>query len=259
MSAQTYLVQTLSRVRRSNFYRVFVPNHVKMGGAVIPAKHLRLGGEEFKNDRYFLASSKAEARRLVAHCGLREGFSVLDIGCGVGRLPIGIVDQIGDGVRYWGVDVDPRCVRWCNEHIQKAHPNFKFLHIHVRNRRYNPKGTPMTSDFQLPFESRSVQVVYLYSVFSHMLPEDIDAYLTEFHRILAPRGVVFLTAFIEEGVPDFVENPVSYKMNWKGALHCVRYDKSFFTQLIALHGFQMTRFEYSQETDGQSGVYLLRP
>ncbi|GAG45141.1 unnamed protein product, partial [marine sediment metagenome] len=39
-------------------------------------------------------------------------------------------------------------------------------------------------------------------------------------------------------------------------LHCVRYNRKFIEQLYKEHGFVVERFEYGEETEGQSAYYL---
>jgi hypothetical protein len=91
-----------------------------------------------------------------------------------------------------------------------------------------------------------------------MLQDDVGVYLAEFSRLLRSDGKVFLTAFLEEGVPDAMENPPNYRMKWNGPLHCVRFNMSFFTRLVRDAGLRVSEFEYGRETDGQSAVYLSR-
>lgn len=249
------VMQPLRRVL-ANVYDELAPDHTIRGATVLPAKHLRFGGNEFKNDDFFLASAQSEAQRLVRLCALGAASAVLDIGCGVGRLPIGILDQVGDIRAYRGVDVDSKSVRWCKLHIEGTHPSFKFRLIDVKNRCYNPNGSPLSDSFRLPFDDGSFDIIYLYSVFSHMLEDDVSVYLGEFSRLLRSDGKVFLTAFLEEGVPDVMENPPDYRMKWNGPLHCVRFNLSFFTGLARGAGLRVSKFEYGRETDGQSAIYL---
>jgi len=249
------VIQPLRRVL-ADVYDEIAPDHTVRGTTVIPAKHLRFGGKEFKNDDFFLASAQSEAQRLVRRCGLCTTSAVLDIGCGVGRLPIGILDQVGDIRTYCGVDVQSRSIRWCKLHIERAHPSFQFRLIDARNGCYNPGGSPLSGSFRLPFDDESFDIVYLYSVFSHMMTDAVSVYLGEFRRLLRSEGTVFLTAFLEQGVPDAMENPPNYRMKWNGPLHCVRYDLSFFTGLARDAGLRVSEFQYGQETDGQSAVYL---
>jgi len=220
---------------------------------VIPAKYLRFGGTNFAHDESFLSSGEDEAIRLQREFGIHKGSAVLDIGCGPGRLPIGILSKIGELRAYRGIDVSDAPIEWCKKYIEKKYPTFQFLKINAKNERYNPTGT---EQIKLPFTDQAFDIIYLYSVFSHMKTPDIKAYLSEFKRLLKPTGKVFLTAFTEEFVPDMEENPPNYKTGWKGALHCVRYEKNCFNKLISDHGFKVDKYEYGVETDGQSGFYL---
>lgn len=249
------VIQPLRRVL-ADVYDELAPDHTIHGNTVLPARHLRFGGKKFKSDPFFLASAQSEAQRLVRRCGLSTASTVLDIGCGVGRLPIGILDQVGNIRDYQGIDIQSKSIQWCKLHIENAHPSFQFRLVDVRNRCYNPRGSALDNSFRLPYTDQSFDIVYLYSVFSHMLQDDVSVYLGEIRRLLSSNGRVFLTAFLEEGVADVMENPPGYRMKWNGPLHGVRFDKAFFARLVGEAGLRVREFEYGQETDGQSAVYL---
>ena len=248
---QDLLIKAISMMKK----RV-VPSRVRYGPTSLPSKYLRFCGNEFQNDAYYLASAQEEANRLVEYCGLTLNTRVLDVGCGTGRLPIGILDRVGETQAYRGVDVGRRSIYWCQRYLQRQHPTFQFLHLDLYHPHYNPNGIPLDSRFRFPFNNEAFHIIYLYSVFSHMSQEEVRFYLKEFQRMLSPNGMVFLTAFIEEDVPDMSVNPEGYRMRWNQELHCVRYDRTFFTTLLAESGFCIVRFEYEQATDGQSALYL---
>jgi SAM-dependent methyltransferase len=245
-------------------WRAFVEGKVDLSrrtvhhrGVVLPPRRNRLCGTAFWDDDYFLESAQAEARRLVDEYGLRPTSAVLDIGCGFGRLPIGILRAIGDIRLYRGVDVNQSAVRWCQANITPTHPTFQFILTNIHNQRYNPLGDALAKNFCLPFSDAEFDIVYLYSVFSHMEIDDVRAYLDEFHRLLKPNGSAFLTAFVEDNVDPVAVNPSGYKMEWNGPLHCVRYGRSFFDGIIGQH-FAICHFSHGTAVDGQS-VYHLRP
>lgn len=225
-------------------------------GVTLPARRLRYCGPEFQDDAYYLASAIREADRLVDVFGLGSESRLLDVGCGVGRLATGILRRVGELRAYVGVDVSKEAVRWCRRHIARRHPRFRFLHLDVQNLRYNPDGIAVAHDFRLPFEDEAFDLVYAYSVFSHLPAEHANIYLRELRRLLAPEGRVFLTAFLEEGVPAVSVNPEGYRREWSGPLHCVRYEQNFFEGMLAKHGLALSRFEYGRETDGQSALYV---
>lgn len=233
------------------------PREIKFKNTILPAKHLRFCGEEFRDNNKFLNSAIYEAERLIEHFGMDSNCSLLDVGCGPGRLAIGILNRIEDIHLYQGVDVDKRSIEWCNNHISRYHPNFKFSLLNVYNSRYNPGGIKIDNGFQFPFEDQKFDIIYLYSVFSHMVTEDIKVYLKESFRILKQPGSMFLTAFVENDVPEMTINPPNYRRKqWKGELHCVRFNKDYFESLLESNGFKIAHFDYERETHGQSAYYL---
>ena len=155
--------------------------------------------------------------------------------------------------------------RWGWKYITSRHPNFQFLHIDVENTRYNPDGAASDSDFSFPFADGEFDIVVLYSVFTHMMTEGVRTYLKEFDRILRPDGRIFLTAFLEEDVPDAEENPEGYlSIEWKEALHSVRYNQQFFEGLLDEAGFKLDGFDtptWSTKPTGEKGkrgLYISR-
>jgi SAM-dependent methyltransferase len=230
-------------------------DRVIYGDITLPPCELRSGGPDFGEDAFFLASARAEADRLVRAFALSKKSRVLDIGCGVGRLAIGILSRVGQIEKYRGVDVNRRSIRWCRRYLEGVHPSFRFVRINVRNPRYNPSGRALSPNFRLPFANREFDVVYLYSVFSHMPTADVRIYLQESRRVLAPSGGLFFTAFAESDVPEVSVNPEGYRREWTGPLHCVRYNREFLQSLLSENGFTLAQTDYATETDGQSAFY----
>lgn len=239
--------------------RRYVVDSVDHGGLILPAGHLRTGGPDFQDNDYYIRSARAEADRLIQSWDLTTTTRLLDVGCGTGRLAIGFLSCLGDMTYYRGLDVNPASVQWCTHHINALHHGFQFIRVDVQNTRYNPAGQQISEQLRLPFSAGEFEGIYLYSVFSHMEMWDIQHYLAEFYRLLKPGGRVFLTAFVEEHVPDMSVNPENYRRNWQGALHCVRFEQHFFETLLTAPGFRIDRFDYGQETDGQSAFYLSLP
>ena len=74
---------------------------------------------------------------------------------------------------------------------------------------------------------------------------------------LNENGRLFFTAFAEKDVPDMTVNPANYRnIEWKSALHCVRYNVDSLQALLVQCGFQVDEFVYEQETNGQSAFYV---
>lgn len=212
-----------------------------------------MGGEHFKDDAAFLATAVADVVRLESLAGLTRDSRVLDWGCGAGRLGIGIGARLDRVADYHGVDVQPELIEWAESNIDA--PGFRFTCVDVSNERYNPDGRPHRT---LATDPDSVDVVYAYSVLSHMNDIDSAAYLALIREALSPAGAAFLTCFVEEDVPAWEENPAGYgPLEWKGRLHCTRFSRRYFEDQVADAGLRVVRFEYGGETDGQS-LYILR-
>jgi len=135
---------------------------------------------------------------LLYRLGLRDGDSLLDVGCGVGRLPIGLLDATDYAGRYVGFDVSNKHVRWARRNLTPIAPTFKFRTVDVHNARYNPEGQVAGSSARFPVRSDSFDVACLFSIFTHFEASDIASYLHELNRVLKPGGRVIATWFLWE-------------------------------------------------------------
>ena len=61
---------------------------------------------------------------------------------------------------------------------------------------YNPDGRVKASEYRFPFKDESFDFIFLYSVFTHMLPEDVENYMKEIYRILKKGGKCSISYFL---------------------------------------------------------------
>lgn len=247
-------IQILKTLR--NIYYKITPDSVLYQGNRLPAKYLRYCGFRFQNNQYYFNSALNEANRLINTMNVNANSVVLDVGCGVGRLAIGLKQILPDINEYNGIDISMRAITWCKKYLKSNSNNFRFILLNMKNELYNREGKELDDGISLPFQDNAIDAIYLYSVFSHMNSLDIKNYLYEFKRIIRRDGNIFFTAFIEDCVETESENPLNYRMKWTMPLHCVRFDRKYFENMIKQCGFKIIAFEYEVETDGQSGVYL---
>lgn len=133
---------------------------------------------------------------LVDLADLRPTASVLDVGCGIGRMAVPLTRYLGTSGSYQGFDIVPVGVEWCQSRISPRFPNFEFRLADIYNDRYNPGGTIAARDYVFGYETGSFDVAIATSVFTHMLPDDVGNYLRETARVLRPGGRFLVTAFL---------------------------------------------------------------
>jgi ubiquinone/menaquinone biosynthesis C-methylase UbiE len=131
--------------------------------------------------------------RLVTFAGLAPDGCVLDVGCGVGRLAVALTRYLGPDGRYEGIDIVPSGIKWCNENIAAKYPNFRFTLADVYNMEYHPGGRMKPSEYTFPYDEDLFDLAVFASVFTHMLPPDMERYIAETSRVLKTGGRCYAT------------------------------------------------------------------
>jgi len=120
------------------------------------------------------ATSEAIVRLLKKHNLKIEQFeSVLDFGCGVGRVMRNW--HATPGPNWHGTDYNPELINWCKN-------NLKFAEF-----RINELGG------QLPYEPESFDFIYVFSVFTHLNEPLQFFWINELSRVLKPGGYLYFT------------------------------------------------------------------
>lgn len=187
-----------------------------------------------------------EFLRLFVEIGaLKPDERVLDIGCGSGRMAIPLTGYLSPPGSYVGLDITQRVIDWCQQNISNRHPNFRFLHVDLYNKRYNPTGCCLAHEYRFPFDDQSFDFVFLTSVFTHLLPEATQNYLREVARLLSEDGRGFLTFFLlnptqwalaEQGRNDvdFRRGPGPYRLRDEAIPEsAVAYEQGYLFDLLA--------------------------
>ena len=114
-------------------------------------------------------------RRLLNKHGLKmEQFeSVLDFGCGVGRVMRHWHKT--EGPAFHGTDYNPDLINWCRH-------NLKFAEFRVNE-----------LSGQLPYEPESFDFIYAFSVFTHLSEPLQFFWINELSRLLKPGGYLYFT------------------------------------------------------------------
>ncbi|AQR60877.1 SAM-dependent methyltransferase [Brevundimonas sp. LM2] len=105
---------------------------------------------------------------VLRHHGLIDGMDLYDLGCGSGRTAQAL-QRSGWRGQYTGADIVDDLVL----HVQKKCPGFKAIIHH---------------GLTIAAPDASLDIVFHWSVFTHLLPEECFAYLSDTYRALRPGG-----------------------------------------------------------------------
>lgn len=109
-----------------------------------------------------------------------EAERILDLGCGCGRIIRHLPDITG--AELHGADYNARLVKWCRQNLNGQY---------VQNSLMPP----------LPYGDDTFDIIYLFSVFTHLRLESQRIWLKELARVTRPGGVVIIT-FHDEDHPQ---------------------------------------------------------
>ncbi len=150
----------------------------------------------FESIDQFTTSSFKSMRELLRYSHLEPSSRVLDYGCGLARLAIplsGYLDpQAGS---YTGVDTDKSCIER-NRLAFGALPHFRFEAVNLYSSMYNRGGRRSYRSLKRKRLGGPFDLAILFSVFTHILPENADDLLGFLRSQLVPGGRMFATWFL---------------------------------------------------------------
>lgn len=164
-----------ARVRSGN--RRFIKQNPRFA---VPPQHLAFDALNHVDWVRYQTSGLQHAgvfARIIRAQARQEGtLAVLEWGCGPGRLIRHLSDLLpGRSLEIIGADYNPESTAWCKAHL----PGIRFVE--------NALNPP------LPLAEASVDVVYNFSVFTHLSEAVQLAWAQELQRVLKPGGLLICT------------------------------------------------------------------
>ena len=118
-------------------------------------------------------------KQLLIGYGLKPEHTLVDVGCGSGRLAKQLVTYLGSG-RVLGTDVVPELLEYARTGCPS---NWQFA---------------LVDDIRIPFSNDEADFASFFSVFTHLLHEESFCYLIEARRVVKPGGLIVFS-FLEFG------------------------------------------------------------
>lgn len=149
----------------------------------------------------FLPEGCLILRLLVNDARIGRDESVLDIGCGLGRMAYVLSYFLSPRGRYEGIEPTRRWVHWNKSVFGSRFPNFRFKHLAVHNPLYNPKGKLDAATARFPYADSTFDLAFATAVFQHNRAAVAQHYLGEIGRVLRPGGRCLITCFLLDAKP----------------------------------------------------------
>ena len=126
----------------------------------------------------FYTDGKPTAAWLVDHINEFKNFtnlSILDWGCGTGRILRHLPTILDTSNSFYGTDYNKKYVTWCSENLEG---------IQFKNNFLKPN---------LDFKDDFMDIIYGISIFTHLSEELHFSWIIELTRVLKNDGILFLT------------------------------------------------------------------
>ena len=121
----------------------------------------------------------------IAGRAMKSFHSILDFGCGCGRMLLWMEELARTGVLH-GTDIDAGAIDWCREHVPYAH-------VAVNE-----------ADPPLRYSDGTFDLAFAHSVFTHLDEQRQDVWLSELQRVMSPGGFLVLSTHADVALRDDV-------------------------------------------------------
>ncbi|MGD1903746.1 MAG: methyltransferase domain-containing protein [Geitlerinemataceae cyanobacterium] len=211
---------------------------------------------------------------LIEKANLTPDASILDYGCGWGRLAYASSNYLSSKGLYLGLDISKFAIDSLKAGYS-SFPNFEFIfqdistdenYIYIQEGK-SSKSQAKSSEPVLPIEYEGkFDVVFSHSVFTHMWREGIQHVLKEQAKVLGSGGYGINTWLIvdeyakyvmkcgltDRALPFFVNGVFTYSQ--ENPLLCTAYPISTIYEIYAAAGHQIIDIEFGSWAGRENGV-----
>ncbi len=126
--------------------------------------------------------------KLIERSGIKQGMTVMDLGCGSGAFTLFVARAVGEQGKVYAVDIQPAMLKQLKRKLAKPE-NQGIRNIELKQ----------ASAYDLPFEDEALDLVYMVTVLQEI--PDRGRALREIKRVLKPGGILAVTELLPD--PDY--------------------------------------------------------
>jgi SAM-dependent methyltransferase len=197
--------------------------------------------------------------------------SILDVGCGCGRIATALTQYLGPASHYVGVDIVSELVEFGKKSITPRYPNFKFLLLEEGNLSYDwwrqKRSQKDIATLSEALPPGTVDLAISVSLFTHLDSPAAADILAAIACLLKSGGQAFVTVFvldssaregIESGRTGFSfkhRTPSGQLLTEKleEPTHAVAYEMGHLEDLIHSVGLRLERWVPGYWSQGNAG------
>jgi ubiquinone/menaquinone biosynthesis C-methylase UbiE len=170
---------------------------------------------------------------LISNFKKFENISILDWGCGTGRIVRHLPSIVNKSNTIYGTDYNPKYVKWCSENLENISFNLNDL------------------EPPLKFADKTMDVIYGISIFTHLSEELHYSWMKELTRVLKNKGILFLTTHGDAHKFKLLEEEQELYLNGKLIVHAYKKEGNrlyasyqspiFFEKLCSLNSLKVLK------------------
>jgi SAM-dependent methyltransferase len=161
-----------------------------------------------KSKELYDKASKHKKESLV-NWGLKPNSSLLDIGCGTGLLLRNLENYFVSPNNYVGMDLAQEAIDYCKQHF----PQFQFYKNSISG---------------VPNINKKFDIIVLFSVFTHIYPNEMESMLKQLKSFLKPNGFIVSDVHLSSAYDTF-----------SGTRDRIEVNEKYFYKLVTSIGYDV--------------------
>lgn len=192
---------------------------------------------------------------ILSNINIPPNSLILDYGCGVGRLALGLMSYRPD-LRYVGVDIVPKFIEFASTNITPINEKFTFHLIEDDNPLYkkysdnNQKNINLTK-FNEEIYQKRFDFVFALSLFTHLPPSNASQIISKISSLTHDESIFLMSAFVIDGEADrSIKNETSFPFSKRTTKYKSGYLEDIYNGENSAIGFTPLELDIFSKTHG---------